>query len=679
MERSNRTMLWIIGGGVVVILCLCLCALTVLAAVSFQRAADVIPDFDPGDLPPPPQPDPPVEFPDPDPPADEAVLMAERLRETDVPIADPIEITRRLLGIEDIPRMLAENPPPVEPGTVQTFWASDVDENTNFQVDAELVYATEHVYFWVDQSASYDFDDVKALVDTFEDEIYPTVRSFFGSEWTPGVDGDPHLYMLYAHGLGFSVAGYFSSVDSYSPLVHEYSNGHEMFYLSADNVGLNEAYTYGVLAHEFQHMVHWNLDPNEETWMNEGLSELATLLTGYDLGGFDSAFARRPDLTLTYWPSGPGGSGANYGQSFLFLAYFLERFGNEATQQLVADPENGLESIDETLRRIDAVDPQSGAPIRADDLFLDWAVTLLLNDPGAADGRYAYRTYRSAPPAGIGDRFRDCPVDAQTREVSQYGFDIIELTCPGDHLLRFEGAQSVKVVPADPHSGDYAFWSNRGDESNMTLTQTFDFRGVEAPIEFSYWVWYDIEEGWDYLYLEASADGGETWEILTTPSGTDEDPSGNSYGWAYNGYSGGGDTPRWIQETVDLSAYAGEQTTLRFEYITDAAVNGEGLLLDDLSIEAIDYEEGFESGDGGWEAAGFLRLYNQLPQTFRLALVEVGGETRVRTIELDEAGTAEIDVELGGAYEAAYLVVGGTTRGSWQPAPYRFAVPALER
>ncbi len=679
MERSNRTVLWIIGGGVVVILCLCLCTLTVLAAVSFQRAADVIPDFDPGDLPPPPQPDPPVEFPDPDPPADEAVLMAERLRETDVPIADPIEITRRLLGIEDIPRMLAENPPPVEPGTVQTFWASDVDENTNFQVDAELVYATEHVYFWVDQSASYDFDDVKALVDTFEDEIYPTVRSFFGSEWTPGVDGDPHLYMLYAHGLGFSVAGYFSSVDSYSPLVHEYSNGHEMFYLSADNVGLNEAYTYGVLAHEFQHMVHWNLDPNEETWMNEGLSELATLLTGYDLGGFDSAFARRPDLTLTYWPSGPGGSGANYGQSFLFLAYFLERFGNEATQQLVADPENGLESIDETLRRIDAVDPQSGAPIRADDLFLDWAVTLLLNDPGAADGRYAYRTYRSAPPAGIGDRFRDCPVDAQTREVSQYGFDIIELTCPGDHLLRFEGAQSVKVVPADPHSGDYAFWSNRGDESNMTLTQTFDFRGVEAPIEFSYWVWYDIEEGWDYLYLEASADGGETWEILTTPSGTDEDPSGNSYGWAYNGYSGGGDTPRWIQETVDLSAYAGEQTTLRFEYITDAAVNGEGLLLDDLSIEAIDYEEGFESGDGGWEAAGFLRLYNQLPQTFRLALVEVGGETRVRTIELDEAGTAEIDVELGGAYEAAYLVVVGTTRGSWQPAPYRFAVPALER
>ena len=78
-----------------------------------------------------------------------------------------------------------------------------------------------------------------------------------------------------------------------------------------------------VLAHEFQHMIHWHLDRNEETWMNEGFSEVATLLNDYDVGGFDFAYARNPDQTLTYWPSEPGTAGGHYGQSFLFMSSML--------------------------------------------------------------------------------------------------------------------------------------------------------------------------------------------------------------------------------------------------------------------------------------------------------------------------------------------------------------------
>jgi immune inhibitor A len=40
----------------------------------------------------------------------------------------------------------------------------------------------------------------------------------------------------------------------------------------------------------------------------------------------------------------------------------------------------------------------------------------------------------------------------------------------------------------------------------------------------------------------------------------------------------------WINEMVDLSQYAGQNLTLRFEYVTDSNVTGEGFLLDDLSI-----------------------------------------------------------------------------------------------
>jgi hypothetical protein len=208
----------------------------------------------------------------------------------------------------------------------------------------------------------------------------------------------------------------------------------------------------------------------------------------------------------------------------------------------------------------------------------------------------------------------------------------------------------------------------------MMLTRSFDFSSIESEtIELVYWTWYDIEAGWDYLYLEVSSDGGDTWSILETPSGTDEDESGNSYGWAYTGYSGG-DRPVWIEERVDLSSYAGEEILLRFEYITDAAVNGDGLLLDDIRIDAIGYSEDFERGEGGWQAEGFVRLYNRLPQKYSVVLVEQGRSTRVREITLDASNTGSIEFELGSEYRRATLIISGMARHTWQPAAYSFEI-----
>jgi hypothetical protein len=250
-----------------------------------------------------------------------SVLTLEQLASTIVPINEPIELAERLRGLKDVPRILAEEAEPVPVGTVDTFWVSNVDTIENFEIQAEMVYATDHVYFWVEQGVDFDPGDLKDLVDDFEEGAYPTNRSFFGSEWSPGVDGDVHLYILYATNLGYSVAGYYSSADELSPLAHQYSNGHEMFYLSADNVELWEEFTYSVLAHEFQHMIHWSLDRNEESWLNEGFSELASHLSGFDVGGWDYAYASDPDLALTYWPTS---GGTHYGQAFLFVTYFLD-------------------------------------------------------------------------------------------------------------------------------------------------------------------------------------------------------------------------------------------------------------------------------------------------------------------------------------------------------------------
>ncbi len=586
-----------------------------------------------------------------------------------VPENDPADLAVRLGGVDSVPETYPDPNAPYEIGDRKEFWVIDSNSNITSKRLAILRAVTDHVYFWIEDGVSYRQNDLDTLVFEFEEQIYPTTREFFGSEWNPGIDGDPHIFILYVSGIGVRTAGYFSSADSLHPLAHEYSNAHELFVFNADNSPLDEPYTYGVLAHEFQHMIHWYWDRNEYSWVNEGFSELSTLLNGYDPGGFDYYFASNPDIQLTDWPNHSGSTTPHYGASFLFMTYFMDRMGRQVSQQFMAHPENGLASIDLLFEEISAKDPRTGTPITADDLVLDWALTNYILDEDVWDGRYYYPSYPEAPQVFETESFYGCQPGNQPRTVSQYGTDYIRLVCSGSHTLRFEGALKTALLPQTAHSGDFSFWSNKGDESDMTLTREFDFTGVSGPLTFSYWTWYDIETDYDYVYLLASTDG-TTWEILQTPSGTDQDPSGNSYGWGYNDVSGGDGS--WIEEQVDLSTYAGQRVWLRFEYITDAAVNGEGLLLDDLSIPEIGYFSDLEEDAGGWEPEGFVRVSNILPQTFRLALViREKDQTRVEYLSLPDDNVLEIPFEIGGDVREVTLVVLGTTRFTRQLASYQ--------
>ena len=652
----SRKLLFLIPCILLLIIAACMCCVVVLASTVIALQ--------------PRQPTPTVVVSRPEEVSREALLS---LQNTTVPANDPLELARRLRGTGTISPSVPPAAAPFKLGDTKAFWINNQDTTENSQVEAVLRYITDHVYFWVQEGVRYDEGDLRSLVEAFETTIYPTDRRFFGSEWTPGVDGDVHLYMLYARGLGSSIAGYFSTPDEYPPEAHPYSNAHEMFMISADNQKLDDAFTYGVLAHEFEHMIHWNLDRNEDTWLNEGFAELAALLNGYYEGGFDTRYARNPDIQLTDWPEDDRATIAHYGGSFLFVTYFLDRFGSQATQALAADPANGMDSLDAVLQTLEATDPLTGKPIRADEVFSDWVLASYIHDASVSDGRYAYQSYPSAPAPKAAEKVSRCPSKMAPRSVNQYGVDYIRITCQGNYTLHFEGSTSVKLFPQEAHSGSYAFWSNRGDMADTTLTQAFDFSGHSGPLTLSYWTWYSLEEGFDYAYLEASTDG-ESWTILQTPACTREDLSGNSYGCGYNALSGSGKQAQWVEQRVDLSRYAGEKVWLRFEVVTDAGVNEDGFLLDDVAIPEIGYESDFEGDAGGWEAAGFVRLENVLPQTFRLAVIYKGSETRVQYISLTAEVTADIPLHIGGDIDEVILVVSGTTRFTRQLATYQYIV-----
>jgi len=664
-SNNSKSTVAIIVGIVALLCCICLIVLGVGGYVLYAYGSSVTTISTPSILFDPGTPTPAAELYRP--PADTiSIETVQVLAQTIVPENDVYELACRLQGICDVPHTLPAPAVPLTVGTTQKFWILNSDTNENFQIDATLLYVTPLTYFWAEEGVDVNEDDMKALMDAFDQKIIPTDRDFFGSEWTPGIDSDPHIYVLYAGNLGSNIGGYFSSSDEYNPLVRQYSNGHEAYVLTSSQP-LGDQYAYSTLAHEFVHMIQWPTDRNDVSWINEGFAELGAFLNGYEVGA-DWQYIQSPDLQLNDWATNDSPDfGAHYGQSFLYLAYFLDRFGEEATKALTANPLNDLASVDDTLKTLNAIDPQTGKLMTADDVFMDWAAAMYLLDDSVGDGRYTYHNYPNAPQTSDTETISTCPQSVLTRDVHQFGIDYINISCAGDHTLTFTGSTAIRMLPVDPYSGLYAFATNLGNESDMTLTREFDFTNVSGPVTLSFRTWYDLEEDYDYLFLEVSEDS-EHWQIITTPSGTGENPSGNSYGWGYNGA-----THDWIQEDVDLSQYAGKKVQVRFEYVTDAAVTGEGLLLDDVSVDAINYKSDFETEDGGWIAEGFSRVQNIIPQSYKLALITKGSDTTVTMIEVGPDQIVNIPLSLKSG-EEAILVVTGTTRYTRKNTIYQIEI-----
>jgi hypothetical protein len=296
---------------------------------------------------------------------------------------------------------------------------------------------------------------------------------------------------------------------------------------------------------------------------------------------------------------------------------------------------------------------------------MDWAAANYLLDPYLENGRYDYRSY-SPSRARASRTFSACPGSVLT-EVFQYGVDYVEISCAGTYTLNFQGTQAVNILPFEQSASTF-FWSNLGDESNMSLEHSFDLSTVIGSAELSFRAWYDLEKDYDYVFVSASTDG-ENWQILNSRNCTTSNPSGNSYGCGWNGSSNG-----WITESVDLSRFAGSVVRVRFDYVTDAAVNGKGMALDDFRLDAIDYASDLEEDEGGWQSAGFVRLGNTLPQSYALRLITIGDNPSVQTIALDENNRAELSFTIGSGVEKVVLVVSGTTPLTREKAVYKLQI-----
>jgi immune inhibitor A len=125
-----------------------------------------------------------------------------------------------------------------------------------------------------------------------------------------------------------------------------------------------------------------------------------------------------------------------------------------------------------------------------------------------------------------------------------------------------------------PHSGQWEWWSGAMDGVSNTLAGPLDLHSTSPgdTVVQTVWAWYDIEEGYDYLYLDVSTDGGSTWTTVKPDESDSLGVTGSSDG-------------TWVQLHYDLSDWAGDRNVLRqFRYVTDSNTHGSGAFLDDLSL-----------------------------------------------------------------------------------------------
>ncbi|MFQ5577014.1 MAG: DUF6055 domain-containing protein, partial [Anaerolineae bacterium] len=561
-------------------------------------------------------------------------------------------------------------PPPAAgftPGDTDTFWVVDnsTDTPSKFQVTARLVHRAAHSYWWVQQGYTVSEADIAASARQFEDQTYPTNRRLFGSEWSPGIDGDVRVHILMGNIPG--VSGYFSASNEYLRQAVSHSNQREMFLINLAALQPGSRGFDGVLAHEFQHMIHWRQDPNEDSWVNEGLSELAEFVNGFGLSEYTRLYLQNPNLQLTSWGREAQTRRANYGASFLFALYLYDKFGPEVIQQLVRQPQNGAAGVEATLRR-------AGLTTPFDALFADFVVANYLNDPALAQGQWGYSLSDVQLPAVQFAASRaEFPVEA-AESGQQYGAKYIQLAAAAPVTVTFTGAATVTLLPNRAHSGRYQWYGNRADNSDTTLTRPFDLTGLsEATLEF--WAWYDIEVGWDYAYVAVSTDGGSVWKTLPASSTVATNPVGNAYGPGFTGASG--PEPGWLKQVVDLSPFAGQEILLRFEYITDDAVNLPGFAVDDIAIPQLGYSHTAEQGDGGWEARGFIRTDNVLPQRFTVWAIEMpsAGPPVVAQIPLNRSNAGQFTFGgLGTTVERAVLIISPQAPVTTIPARYTYTL-----
>mgnify|MGYP001627457556 CR=1 FL=1 len=164
--------------------------------------------------------------------------------------------------------------------------------------------------------------------------------------------------------------------------------------------------------------------------------------------------------------------------------------------------------------------------------------------------------------------------------------------------------KTVSFDYGEPFAGEGMYWSTKGDDLTTSMTRPVDLTGATtASLELE--ARFDIEAEYDYLYVQTSTDGGQTWEVRDgTVDGEPFDRDGSDRPALSHSTEG-----EWVHVSVPLDDLAGQAIQVRFLYRTDGGVAPDGFFADEISVVADGaplFTSGGESADEGWTLDGFV-------------------------------------------------------------------------
>ncbi|TNC44665.1 serine hydrolase domain-containing protein [Mumia zhuanghuii] len=153
-----------------------------------------------------------------------------------------------------------------------------------------------------------------------------------------------------------------------------------------------------------------------------------------------------------------------------------------------------------------------------------------------------------------------------------------------------------RAIPVRPAVGRTAWFSGRPDSTTHTLTAPLARPATEAAW-LSFRLWYDTEAGYDVGRLEASTDGGTTWQLVPI------NLAAGGARWSTDGTFSGFEGRQWLRADAVVPAGA---THLRWTYTGLRATpsRGRGMYVD--GVLAVDRGGLLFNGQRPSDAARFV-------------------------------------------------------------------------
>ncbi len=481
---------------------------------------------------------------------------------------------------------------------------------------------------WLRTQDLITHDQLVYMLNEFDTNIYPTDTAIYGEPLPRGDEGQKCWVLIhnirdvayYDPTAEMYIAGYFSASE-------DAENNKNMFHMDSYD-WINRAgpdggrpYLYeGTFAHEFEHLIHFDQDPDEPSWVDEGLADLAAFLCGYGHpdGHLMYYMAFHPFTSLTFW----GNSLEDYGCAHLFALYLYEKFGGaDFITDLVQEQANGIEGIVKTLRK-------HGIWYPFDWIFDWWTVANYLDDTsiyggiygydlidiGSADTRgwtidYALWGYWGEPIFGGN---WEIDVSWWWGNPQPYTPHYYRFTTDARSEMYIDGTDFAGTTA---YSGTYEWYSDALAWSWRSFYQTFAIPAGGATLDFM--TYYEIEGDWDYGYVEVYDQDTDEWYTLdaagtvdyvahaqdnpNTPDGREPSAYETAGRWhAFTGESGG-----WIPVSMDLTPFAGHDIDIYFTLWQDGAFTLQNMYVDDISIPEIAFSDDVEAGEDGWTTTGW--------------------------------------------------------------------------